>query len=249
MLVTQGPGQDILVFLAAIGAGWMNAIAGGGTNLAFPVLLWLGIPAVRANATNSAALWPGALSGAWGFRREIASVERRWLWLMAPSLAGGAIGALLLSHTPPQFFKSLAPYLVLGSSILIAFKATFHSGGSKAHPKLGLLTQFIVSAYGGYFGAGLGILVLTSLGFLGMSNIRKADGPKNLFVAASKGVAVIYFIVTGMLVWRAVIVMAIGAVMGGYVGGVMGHRMNERLLRWIVVVIGIGIGVMMLRKL
>jgi uncharacterized membrane protein YfcA len=235
----------------------MNALAGGGTNLSFPALIWLGLPSIPANATSAVALWPGSLAGAWGFRREVVRARRWWLWLLVPSLVGGAAGAWLLIHTPPTFFRSIAAWLVLGSTALIAVEPALtkrlgldqrreRSGGWRA---LAIGLQFGASLYGGYFGAGLGILVLTALGLLGMSDIRRANGLKNLFSFAIKGVAVLYFIIVGRIVWEAAIILGAGAMLGGYAAARYGRRLEASVMRWTVTGIGIAIAALMFVKL
>ncbi|HET6577701.1 MAG TPA: sulfite exporter TauE/SafE family protein [Gemmatimonadales bacterium] len=256
------PGQGdawhlIIGFLAGLGGGAMNALAGGGTNLSFPALIWLGLPPIHANATSAVALWPGSLGGAWGFRREVKQARRWWLWLLLPSVVGGGLGAWLLIHTPPRCFKSLAPWLVLGSTLLIAVEPAIAKrlGLGTEHRRsevwraLALGVQFVVSLYGGYFGAGLGILILTALGFLGVSDIRQANGLKNLFSLAIKGVAVLYFIVIGEVVWSAAVVVGAGAIVGGYGAARWGRTLAESTMRWTVTGIGIAIAVLMFVKL
>jgi uncharacterized membrane protein YfcA len=247
--------RDVIAFLAAVGGGATNALAGGGTNLVFPTLLWLGLHPIKANATRAIALWPGNLGGAWGFRREIAQAERWRFWLMAPALAGGAIGAHLLVHTPLHLFISIAPYLVLASTILIAIEPAINDlmGAvrlrSSAWRALPFIAQFIVAVYGGYFGAGLGILSLMTLGLLGIDDIRQANGLKNLFTAVIRSVAATYFIFTGQVVWRDAILMAVGATIGGYAASIFGHRLKESAMRWIVVAIGGAVAIAMFVKL
>lgn len=247
----------IVAFLAAFGAGAINALAGGGTNLSFPTLLWLGLHPIKANATSAVALWPGSLGGAWGFRQEIKQTRRWWLWMALPSLAGGVLGAFLLVHTPPSFFKSIAPYLVLASTVLVAFEPTIskhlHSGQTQQRSMgweiLAFAVQFIISLYGGYFGAGLGILILTALGLLGIADLRQANGLKNLLSLFIKGVAVGYFIFTKQVVWHAALLMAVGAIIGGYAAATFGHKLSAGAMRWVVVIIGAGIAIAMFIKL
>lgn len=250
----------LIAFGVAVLAGGMNAIAGGGTNISFPTLLWLGLSPVSANATNAVALWPGSLGGAWGFRREIERSPRSWLWLAVPSLVGGALGAYLLVHTPSTFFQSIAPFLVIGSSVLIALEPTIkrHLGAgatsgterrSSGWFALAVVADFLIAVYGGYFGAGIGILLLTALGLLGMGDIHQANGLKNVYALAIKGVAVVYFIVEAIVVWHAALLMAVGAIIGGYLGAVLGRRVSAATMRWVVVVIGVGMGVAMLVQL
>jgi uncharacterized membrane protein YfcA len=260
MLGWASGSHALIAFAVAILAGGMNAIAGGGTNLSFPMLIWLGLPPIQANATNAVALWPGSLGGAWGFRREIQRSPNSWFWLSAPALMGGALGAYLLVRTPSTFFQSIAPFLVIGSSVLIAFEPTIrrHLGGdangdanrrSPGWLVLAAVAEFAIAVYGGYFGAGIGILLLTALGLLGMDDIHQANGLKNVYALAIKGVAVVYFIVQAIVVWHAALLMAVGAIIGGYLGAELGRRVSAITMRWIVVGIGIGMGVAMIVKI
>ena len=255
-----GPGDPwhlIIALLAGLGGGAMNALAGGGTNLSFPALVWLGLPPILANATSAVSLWPGSIGGAWGFRREVKQAPRWWLWLLIPSLVGGGLGAWLLIRTPPTFFKSLAPWLVLASTILIAVEPAVtrwlglgeEQRRSRGWRAAALGVQLTVSVYGGYFGAGLGILILTALGFLGVSDIRQANGLKNLFSLAIKGVAVLYFIIIGEVVWAAAVIVGVGAIAGGYGAARLGRTLKDSTMRWTVAAIGIVIAAAMFIEL
>jgi len=242
-----------IAFVVALVAGAMNAIAGGGTNISFPTLLWLGLAPIHANATSAVALWPGSLGGAWGFRREIQRSEARWLWFALPSLVGGAIGAYLLVHTPSTFFRAIAPYLVIGSSVLIAVEPAIKRrlrSDARRRSSAWLLLEgailLVMAVYGGYFGAGISILILTALGLLGLDDIHQANGLKNVYTLAIKGVAVAYFIVEGIVVWHDALLMAVGAIIGGYLAAVIGRRASAATMRWIVVLIGAGMGIAML---
>ena len=247
----------VVAFIAAFAAGVANAIAGGGTNISFPTLLWLGLSPVDANATSAVALWPGYASASWGFWKEIKASPHRWYWLAIPSLVGGGIGAYLLVHTPSTIFRSIAPFLVIGSSALIAAEPALakrlgtHGDGrrSRGWLVLAIAVQLVIATYGGYFGAGLGILILTALGLLGLSDIHKANGMKSIYSVAIKGVAVVYFIVASKVVWHAAIVMAVGAVAGGYVGAAVGRKVKEHAMRWVVVGIGVVMGIVMLVRI
>ena len=249
--------QVLVAFAAAFGAGAVNAMAGGGTNLSFPTLLWLGLPAVSANATNAVSLWPGTWGSAWGFRREIRQARRWWYWLLLPALAGGGLGAFLLLHLPSRFFRSIAPWLVLGSTLLVALEPALRKRlqrhqerRSRTARVLAFAGVFVIATYGGYFGAGLGIMLITALGLLlGVEDVRVTTGFKNLLAVAIKGVAVGYFLFTGAVVWRAVLVMAVGALSGGYTGGRLGHRIGERKLRWAIVLIGVIMATVMFLRL
>ncbi|CAN5205663.1 sulfite exporter TauE/SafE family protein [soil metagenome] len=250
------PWRVIAALVAGVVAGAVNSVAGGGTVISFPTLLWLGIPAVQANATNAVALWPGSASAAWGFRREIAASARRWYWLLLPSLFGGGAGAWLLLRTPPDWFERLAPWLVIGASVLIAVEPVIRgrvgsgatAGSGKFRLVAAVLVVTLIAFYGGYFGAGIGILLLATLGLLSVSDVHRANGLKNLYSVAIKGVAVGYFIVSSAVVWHAMLVMAVGATAGGYVGAALGRRVEEATMRRLILAVGIGIGVVMLLR-
>ncbi|MGD2067254.1 MAG: sulfite exporter TauE/SafE family protein [Gemmatimonadota bacterium] len=243
-------------FGAALLAGAGNAVAGGGTNLSFPILVWLGLPPVAANATNGVGLWPGSVGAAWSYRGRIAEADRRWWWLVVPSVIGGGLGAWLLLSLPPRWFGAIAPYLVIGASILVAVEPTVRSRlrthlganaeGSRGGVAGALVAQLGIALYGGYFGAGMGILTLSALGLMGMDDIQRANGFKNMLTAAIKGVAVLYFVVAGVLVWPVALAMAAGSALGGYVSGLLAQKVSGTTLRWLVVAMGVTMGVAML---
>lgn len=246
---------QLLALVAASGAGGaMNAIAGGGTIVTFPTLLLLGESAITANATSTVALWPGAASSMFGYRREVAE-HRNWLKkLFLPSLLGGALGAVLLLKTPVKTFARLAPFLILFATFLFVVQGAVARRAGQAHGTAetrGRLAaawafQFAVSVYGGYFGAGIGILMLAVLGFLGLSDIHAANGIKNFFAMCINGVAAGYFIIRGAVDWPAALVMIGGAVVGGYAGARFARRIGRERARAAVVVIGIGIATWLL---
>ncbi len=251
MLGFDSIAQFFICLGVAVAAGAANAIAGGGTNIAFPALLWVGLSPIRANATSAVGLWPGSLGGSWSYHRRILGLERRWLWLLLPSLAGGGLGAYLLVHLPPSWFRSVAPFFILGSAILIALEPVISKtvGGSDSSKKgfvAGIVIQFLVSVYGGYFGAGIGLLLLTALGVMGLRNLQDANALKNLLSVVLKGVAVFYFIVIQRLVWHVALVMMVGSVFGGFFGGVLVKRVNPSTLRWIASGVGGAMGVILL---
>jgi uncharacterized membrane protein YfcA len=238
----ESPLQAVAVLLAGFFGGAVNAVAGGGTNLSFPALLWLGLPPVTANATSAVALWPGSLSGALGFRRALRGVDRRWWWLLLPSLLGGVLGALLLVEGPPRAFAAAAPWLVLGSTLLFAVEPALRRSlpALAGHHSLLLahVAQLVISVYGGYFGAGIGILMLASLGLSGVEDLAQATGLKNLLAAAIKGAAVVYLALGGTVVWSVAAVMAIGALAGGWAGADLAQRLRPRTLRAAILVLG-----------
>lgn len=247
----------VAAFGAALLAGAGNAVAGGGTNLSFPILVWLGLPPVAANATNGVGLWPGSLGAAWSYRDRIRRADGGWWWLVVPSLLGGGLGAWLLLELPPDWFGTAAPWLVIGASILVAVEPTIRE---KLHGRAGrgamrrgpgwragaVVGHFGISVYGGYFGAGMGILTLSALGMMGMADLQHANGFKNLLVSAIKSVAVAYFVVKGALVWPVALVMAAGSTLGGYTAGFLVQKVSARTLRWLVVAMGVLMGAAML---
>lgn len=240
-----------LLFGSALAAGIMNALAGGGTILTFPALLLAGIPAIQANATSTVALVPGALSSLAGYRREV-DTHRQWLTrLLVPSLLGGAVGSVLLLLTPEKTFARLAPYLVLFATLLFLFQIVWsrrEPASVAAEPaswKAAAVAQFFVAIYGGYFGAGVGILMLVILGFLGLTNIHAMNGLKNFFGICINGVASAWFIVRGVVNWPLALLMMAGAIAGGWIGAGFARRIGKEKARVAVVVIGLGITVVL----
>lgn len=225
----------------------MNAMAGGGTILTFPTLIFLGMPAITANATSTVALVPGAASSFWGYRREVAE-HREWLkTLFVPSLIGGSLGGVLLLMTPEKVFASLAPFLVLFATLLFLFQVV-HSKSRGEHaaspPRtpgrwaVAVVGQFAVAVYGGYFGAGIGIMMLVILGFLGLTDIHAMNGLKNFFGICINVIAAGYFIVRGAVDWPVAFVMIVGATLGGFAGAHLARRIGRERARAAVVVIG-----------
>ena len=237
------PEQTLILFVAALAAGAINSLAGGGTILSFPALVAYGLPPVEANATSMVALWPGSLGGAWGFRREIRAIgSARWVSLGLVSLVGGLVGAFLLNSLPSRFFESIASWLILGATILIAFDPWIRrrfSASRPAHPGAGLGLSGLFSVYGGYFGAGVGILLLPAFSLLGVRDIHEANGLKNLFMTVNKGIAAGFFIVAGLVDWRSAIVMLIGALVGGYSAAAIGRHVPDRIMRTAIVAVGV----------
>ncbi len=246
--------QEALIAASAFAAGMINSIAGGGTLLSFPALVWLGRDPVLANATSTVALWPASLAGVFGFRRELAGSMRLVLLLGAPSLAGGILGAYLLLSTPPATFARVAPFLILFATLLIIaqeplakqLRRAEDTPPSRAWWAGALVFQFFVGVYGGYFGAGIGILMLAALGLLGFSDIHRMNALKNLLALGINGVAAVYFIASGAVVWADVLLMMFAAIAGGYTGVRLAYRLGRRFVRIVVVVIGLLMGISML---
>lgn len=241
------PGHVLALVAASFGAGVMNALAGGGTILTFPTLILLGMPSIQANATSTVALLPGAAASLAGYRREVAT-HRQWLkTLFLPSLVGGAIGSVLLLRTPEKLFARMAPFLVLFATLLFLFQVlSSRKSGEPPAPghrgRAGLLVatlfQLGVAVYGGYFGAGIGILMLVVLGWLGLSDIHAMNGLKNFFGICINSVAAGYFIVRGAVDWPVALVMIVGASLGGFAGAYFARRIGKEKARAAVVVIG-----------
>ena len=274
--MTATPLQLLLAALAAAAGGAVNAIAGGGTLITFPTLLALGIPPITANATSSVALWPGTVGSMWGYRRELEGARSWAVRFAIPSLAGGGLGAILLLRTSTERFSMLVPFLVLGATALFILQAPLvrylrsrrpaaavavaHSGLAPtteppaesdprvlAPPAFSLLIyQFIVSVYGGYFGAGMGILMLAALGFMGLVNIHQMNGLKNWGGTCINLVAVGIFAASGVVSWPISIVMAIGAGIGGYVASGLAQRVEQRTVRRLIIGIGLASGIWLL---
>ena len=249
----MGLWQEVLIAAAAFAAGMINSVAGGGTLVSFPALLWAGRDPVFANATSTVALWPASLAGLYGFRRELEG-GRRWVLLFgAPSLAGGVLGAVLLLRTPSETFARLAPYLILFATLLVALQEPISRrlvGERREGEKLSrawlagaVVFQFLVGVYGGYFGAGIGILMLAALGLLGFTDIHQMNGLKNLLAILINGVAAAYFISSGAIIWADVLVMTFAAIAGGYSGARLAYRLGRRFVRRAVIVTGLVMGV------
>jgi hypothetical protein len=246
-----------IAFGAAFLAGAINSVAGGGTLVSFPALIWLGLNSVAANATSTVAIWPGTVGSAWGYRRELASAEARFRILIVPSLIGGITGALLLRWTPPAFFDRLVPFLILFATLLFMAQdpvqrmlRTADSGTHQSGKWLvgALLFQLAVGIYGGYFGAGIGILMLAALSILGLKDIHEMNSLKVVFGGSINGVAAAYFIWAHMVEWPYVLIMAIGAILGGYLGAGTARKMGRTAVRRIVILIGFGMSISLFVK-
>jgi hypothetical protein len=234
------------VFLAGVVAGTINSVAGGGTLLSFPTLLWIGRDPIMANVTNTVALWPGSLSAMVGFRRELGDSARWMVLLGAPSVIGGLIGAMLLLQTPSKTFAAIVPYLILFATVLFVFQEGINRWLGRPHtPHAGAVWwlgaaafQLLVATYGGYFGAGMGILMLAALGVLGLSDIHQMNGLKNFFAVCINLIAAAYFMVWGNVNWGDAVVMAIGSIAGGFGGAGIARRLGRGFVRRVVIAVG-----------
>jgi uncharacterized membrane protein YfcA len=237
-----------VLFGAAMIAGMINSVAGGGTLISFPSLLALGVPSIQANATNTAALWPGTLSSAVAYSRDTELYHALLLPLVVPSIIGGFLGAFALVVTPPELFDSIVPFLVLFATLVFAFRDQVNrilkTGEGEERVRLrgrvwGFIFQLLVAAYGGYFGAGIGILMLGSLSIMGLTDIHRMNGLKTILATFINVIAFGFFAVKGLIVWNLAILMAVGAIAGGYVGARAAKRVDPRYIRAFVIVIGL----------
>lgn len=246
--LTSDPLQILSLIAAAFVAGVINSIAGGGTLITFPVLLWMGLDAKMANATSTVALWPGLFGGLFGYRKELENSSTVLLRLGVTSVIGGAIGAWLLIWTPSPIFARLVPFLILFATILFMAQASItrrlRLQPIVEEPKPGwwlgaIVFQFFSSMYGGYFGAGNGILMLAALGLLGVHDINRANGIKNFLGICINSIAVVSFALSHLVVWPIALMMAGAALLGGYAGSKGAVRVGQGAVRKAIVVIGL----------
>jgi uncharacterized protein len=243
------PHNALLLFFAALLGGTLNAVAGGGSFIAFPTLLFTGVPAVPANATNTVALWTGLSFSGGAFRHHL-KVQRRVLWsLVSVSVIGGVVGALLLLRTPGQTFLKILPWLMLFAVLLFIF-------GPKLTSKMRVVQQpttkailaasffqLLVAIYGGYFGGGMGFVILAMLTAFGMADIHEMNAFKIVLSSATNGIAVVIFIVRHAVYWPQALVMILGAALGGYFGAHYSLRLPRIWVRWFVITVGVGMTV------
>ena len=249
----------LLLLCASILGGTLNGVAGGGSFITFPTLIYTGVPPRAANATSTTGLWPGSVSAAWALRKELLQQNRLLLLvLIIASIIGGIGGAILLLNTPQKTFVHLIPYLMLIATLLFAISPLViarlkrralsrRKGGTderdKNHPSWlalsGLaLLQLIIAIYGGYFGGGIGILMLASLGLMGMENIHEMNAVKNTLATCINGVAVIIFILAGAVVWLSALIMVAGTIVGSYGGVYYARKLDPRVVRGFVILVG-----------
>lgn len=241
--------MDLVLFLAGIVVGAMNAVAGGGSLIAFPVLLATGLPPLAANVTHYATVLPGAISAAYGYRKFIRRLSKQYLLLLIPCVLGAAIGATLLLRTPAEQFQNVVPALVIFAVVLFAFQPLLHfhlhrhiRGLSKGLQPLVLIAiaLFPVAIYGGYFGAGFGFIMLAFLGLTRLHDINKMNGLKNLAGGIICVVSLAFLWHTNLIDWHTGLVMAAGGMVGGYYGAVLTQRIPSHLVRMIIIAIGAG---------
>ena len=246
--MTEPVGTYVFLCASAFVAGVMNAVAGGGTLLTFPALTSI-MPAAFANGTSTVALLPGSFAGALGYRKELSESRRFVLRMLAPSLAGGFLGAWLVGKDT-QTFAVLVPWLILTAAVLFLIQQPVARWLRKRRPdrepgalaQVGLIGfQFLVAVYGGYFGAGIGILMLAALGFMGVGDIHRMNAVKTILAATINTASVVEFVRVGLVDWHYAWVMALAAIAGGYVGARVALRLPQPVVRWTATAIGFGL--------
>ncbi len=256
----MSPSEIIALSVAALLAGAMNAMAGGGTVLTFPALLFFGMPAIEANATSATALVVGTIGSIFGYRRHVPAVKPLLTRLSLVTAIGSLLGAMLLKVTNEETFNHLVPFLLLFATVLflannafrrfLRIQAAQHAHEILAGRRFWLATgfQFFVAIYGGYFGAGIGILMLASLGLLGMQNIHESNTVKSVLSALINLVASTYFIFAGLVIWPQAIVMTVAATLGYFLAAHYSQRISQDAVRAIAGAIGLGVSALMVWK-
>jgi uncharacterized protein len=257
--------HPLFLFSAALLGGAVNSVAGGGSFLSFPALLFTGMAPIAANATNTVAMWPGTLASTFAYRNAFTPLAKRLLPpLVLVGIVGGVAGAFILLRTPPATFLHLIPWLLLTATLLFVFSSRMTSwvrGRAGQSPSgvpgdsqladsaaaarlprglllIGLALELVVAIYVGYFGAGAGILMLSILAILGLENIHAMNGMKTLLVSVVNGVAIVTFIYARVVVWPQALLMLVGASIGGYGGAYIAQKMNPQHVRYMVIAIG-----------
>ncbi|MFB7664775.1 sulfite exporter TauE/SafE family protein [Kitasatospora sp. NPDC056138] len=239
--------EGLAVLAAGVGAGTINTVVGSGTLITFPVLLAFGLPPVTANVSNTLGLVPGSLSGAIGYRRELAGQGPRLLRLGTASLLGGLLGACLLVTLPSGAFDTIVPVLILLALVLVvvqprvarAMAARRRDGAAAEVGPVLLLGVFLTGIYGGYFGAAQGVLLIALMGMLLDDGMQRLNAAKNVLALIVNGVAAVFFLFTSHLDWTAVLLIAAGSVLGGQIGAKVGRRLPPPVLRGIIVAVGL----------
>ena len=245
----MSPGTAAALFGVAVIGGIINSIAGGGTFVVFPTLLLSGVPAIRANATNTMALWPGVLFSLFAVRHQ--AMKARFKGLLAgTSLVGGGIGAVLLLKTPPAVFELTVPFLLLAATLMFTFNPLVARQLAKRRggaPSVGrgrvaalVCIVFLIAIYGGYFGGGIGILILAALGLLGLTDFHDMNAFRLILSCSANAIAVVVFATAGAVAWPQASVMLVGAIAGGYGGATVAKRIRATVLRRFVIALGLG---------
>ncbi|HET9109804.1 MAG TPA: sulfite exporter TauE/SafE family protein [Ktedonobacterales bacterium] len=262
--------QGAALFIAAILAGALNSVAGGGSFISFPTLLFTGVPPVQANATNTVALWPGSLASIPPYRKDLTHERRELILFSVVSVIGGVLGAVILLRTPQALFQRMVPWLLLIATLIFAFgnnvaqamrrrrvsaalargdeesdaPGAMEGGGNMTRIAPGamvavLLIQFIISLYGGFFGGGIGIMMLAGFALLGMTDIHAMNALKVVLASIINGVAIIAFAIAGAIYWPQALLMVVGSVIGGYGGAALAHQVPPKYVRWFAIGVGL----------
>ena len=240
--------ESLLLFMAALLGGALNSVAGGGSFIAFPALIFSGVGSKLANATTTVALWPGAIASAGAYRKEFDTERSLLLWLGGVSIVGGVLGAILFLHTPQPTFSRLIPYLLLAATLLFAFggwaaeRLRARISRHRLPPSLVtgtvIVLQLPISIYGGFFGGGMSILMLATLGLTGMKSLHTMNALKAVLAACINGVAIVTFIIAREVAWPQALTMVAGAVAGGYGGAHFARKLDQRVIRRFVILVG-----------
>lgn len=277
--------QGVALFFAAIVAGAINSVAGGGSFVSFPTLLFAGVPAIPANATNATAMFPGSLASIPPYREDLGHERREVILFSVISAAGGIVGAIVLAKTPSTTFQKLIPFLILSATLIFASGGQFAAllkrlgnlftrrplvgaraniaqedqpspsaeAAARARPKtvtfaIVLIIQFVIAMYGGFFGAGVGIMMLAGFALLGMANIHAMNALKVVLSSVINGVAVVTFAILHIIFWPQAILMAVGAIIGGYGGATLAHAVPAWTIRWFVIAVGCALSIVFFVK-
>ncbi|MBI4850286.1 MAG: sulfite exporter TauE/SafE family protein [Acidobacteria bacterium] len=243
LLALDSQSSYALLVLAGFAAGAINGVAGGGSLISFPTMLALGIAAIPANATNAVALWPGSLASVWSYRKQAKGLERLTASLTIPSILGALFGAWLLLNTPEKLFKQAVPILILLATLLLCYQPRLKRQLEK-HNKtiksfaLTCFLQFLVSIYGGYFGAGMGIMMLALLGFYIEADINQLNAIKTWLGTVINIVASLFFISANSVLFIPAIALGVGAILGGYLAPKLAQKIKPDYIRYFVITIG-----------
>ena len=244
------PGEAVFLFFAALIAGILNSIAGGGSFVSFPALMFTGVPGVPANATNTVAVWPGLAATVFTYIKRLHVPARLLVPLLATSVVGGFAGAVLLIKTPQRTFEHLIPWLLLGGTLLFAYGPRIRSLAGRSEAEVDLrkiswtalsgasLLQLLVGTYGGYFGGGIGFVMMGMMAALGMNEIHNMNALRSLLAASINVIAVATFIVAGVVLWPQCLVMIVGAMAGGWSGGHYAQKADPKKLRYVIIAVG-----------
>jgi uncharacterized protein len=249
------PFEYVLAFLAAMAAGTINALAGGGTLISFPVLNFIGVPAIAANVTNTVALLPGYLGATFAQRKDLKGQERRLLFFIPTAIIGGLIGGILLLASGEKLFQQIVPFLILLACGLLAVQEPVRAwlvrraaqrGATTGSEVTALIPIGLAAIYGGYFGAGVSVIILAVLGLVLDDSLTRLNALKQTISFSANLAAAIYFMFSGKVVWAVALVMMVGALIGGNLGGRLAGKIKPTTLRWVVVCIGVVVSIIYL---